>query len=87
MAEPVAINYGKAAVSVYRADEAYNLFAAEVELVAHGDVFLSSYTEGDNAQVVATDSMKNFIHACAVEFEGSSLEEFLALVGRSFLDR
>ena len=87
MAEPLTINYGKAAVSVYRADEARNLFAAEVELVAHGDVFLSSYTEGDNSQVVATDSMKNFIHSCALEFEGTSLEEFLALVGRSFLDR
>jgi urate oxidase len=87
MAEPLTINYGKAAVSVYRADEACNLFAAEVELVAHGDVFLSSYTEGDNSQVVATDSMKNFIHSCALEFDGTSLEEFLALVGRSFLGR
>jgi urate oxidase len=87
MAEPLKISYGKAAVSVYRADEACNLFAAEVELVAHGDVFLSSYTEGDNSQVVATDSMKNFIHSCALEFEGSSLEEFLADIGRRFLER
>jgi urate oxidase len=87
MAEPLTIHYGKDAVSVYRADEACNLFAAEVELVAHGDVFLPSYTEGDNTQVVATDSMKNFIHACALDFDGASLEDFLALVGRRFLDR
>jgi urate oxidase/2-oxo-4-hydroxy-4-carboxy-5-ureidoimidazoline decarboxylase len=87
MAKPLTINYGKAAVSVYRADEACNLFAAEVELVAHGDVFLSSYTEGDNSQVVATDSMKNFIHSCARDFDGDSLDGFLALVGRCFLER
>jgi urate oxidase len=87
MAEPLTIHYGKDAVSIYRADEACNLFAAEVELVAHGGVFLSSYTEGDNSQVVATDSMKNFIHSCALDFEGSSLEEFLALVGHCFLER
>jgi urate oxidase / 2-oxo-4-hydroxy-4-carboxy-5-ureidoimidazoline decarboxylase len=87
MAEPLTIHYGKDGVSVYRADEACNLFAAEVELVAHGDVFLTSYTEGDNSQVVATDSMKNFIHSCALDFDGASLEEFLALVGRRFVDR
>jgi len=87
MADPLRIHYGKDAVSVYRADEACNLFAAEVELVAHGDVFLTSYTEGDNSQVVATDSMKNFIHSCALDYEGTSLEEFLALVGRCFVER
>jgi urate oxidase/2-oxo-4-hydroxy-4-carboxy-5-ureidoimidazoline decarboxylase len=87
MADPLTIHYGKDAVSVYRADETGNLFAAEVKLVAHGDVFLSSYTEGDNSQVVATDSMKNFIHAAALEFHGDSLDAFLALVGGRFLDR
>ena len=87
MAEPLTIHYGKDAVSVYRADEDCNLFAAEVQLVAHGDAFLTSYTEGDNSQVVATDSMKNFIHRTALDFTGSSLDEFLALIGRGFLDR
>jgi urate oxidase len=87
MAKPLTLHYGKDAVSVYRADEACNLFAAEVELVAYGDVFLTSYTEGDNSQVVATDSMKNFIHSCALDFEGDSLDEFLALAGRCFVER
>ena len=87
MAEPLSIHYGKDAVSFYRTDEARNLFAAEVELVVHGDVFLPSYTEGDNAAVVATDSMKNFIHACAYDFGGASLEDYLAFVGRCFLER
>jgi urate oxidase / 2-oxo-4-hydroxy-4-carboxy-5-ureidoimidazoline decarboxylase len=87
MAEPLTIHYGKDAISVYRADEACNLFAAEVELVAYGDVFLTSYTEGDNSQVVATDSMKNFIHSRALDFGGDSLDEFLAFAGRCFIER
>jgi urate oxidase / 2-oxo-4-hydroxy-4-carboxy-5-ureidoimidazoline decarboxylase len=87
MADALTIHYGKDAVSVYRADEACNLFAAEVELVAYGDVFLTSYTEGDNSQVVATDSMKNFIHSCALDFAGDSLDDFLAFAGRRFIER
>lgn len=87
MAEPLKISYGKDAVSVYRTDPRGNLFAAEIELVIQGDAFLPSYTEGDNSMVVATDSMKNFIHSCGCDFKGSSLEEFLAYVGRCFLER
>jgi urate oxidase/2-oxo-4-hydroxy-4-carboxy-5-ureidoimidazoline decarboxylase len=84
---PLSIHYGKDAVSFYRTDEASNLFAADVALVLHGDVFLPSYTEGDNSMVVATDSMKNFIHACAYDFGGTSLEDYLSFVGRRFLER
>jgi urate oxidase / 2-oxo-4-hydroxy-4-carboxy-5-ureidoimidazoline decarboxylase len=87
VAEPLKISYGKDAVSVYRTDAEGNLFAAEVELVVHGDVFLPSYTEGDNSMVVATDSMKNFIHACGCDFGGSSVEDFLGYIGRCFLER
>ena len=88
MAEPLKIHYGKDAVSVYRTDSDGNLFAAELELVIEGgDVFLPSYTEGDNSMVVATDSMKNFIHSCACDFSGASLDDFLAYVGRCFLER
>jgi urate oxidase / 2-oxo-4-hydroxy-4-carboxy-5-ureidoimidazoline decarboxylase len=87
MADALSIHYGKDAVSFYRTDDARKLFAAEVELVLHGDVFLPSYTEGDNSMVVATDSMKNFIHACAYDYGGTSLEDYLAFVGRCFLER
>ena len=45
-----------------------------------------SYTEGDNSQVVATDTMKNFIHQIAIEFEGSTLEEYLLLLGTRFFE-
>jgi urate oxidase len=80
------ISYGKEAVSVYRTD-GRALFAADVRLDLFGETFVPSYTEGDNSMVVATDSMKNFIHARALEYDGSSLEDFLELVGRTFLDK
>ena len=38
------------------------LMAAEIEVVVRGEAFLDAYTHGDNRQVVATDTMKNFIH-------------------------
>jgi urate oxidase/2-oxo-4-hydroxy-4-carboxy-5-ureidoimidazoline decarboxylase len=86
LAQPVAHSYGKAAVSVHRIAGG-DLFSCEVRLIARGDAFLPSYTEGDNSLVVATDSMKNFIHRAALEFEGELLEDFLVDVGQRFLAR
>ena len=85
MAELLRIGYGKEAVSVYRTDGVRTLFAAEVGMTARGEAFLPSYTEGDNTVVVATDSMKNFIHMTALEYE-ASLEGFLELLARRFMD-
>jgi urate oxidase / 2-oxo-4-hydroxy-4-carboxy-5-ureidoimidazoline decarboxylase len=86
MAEPVAQRYGKHAVSVYRI-HGDRLFACEVDLMVTGPALETSYTEGDNSFVVATDSMKNFIHRTALEFEGEALEDFLAEGATRFLDR
>lgn len=86
MAEPVSLSYGKDAVSVYRTDGEH-LFACEVRLVVRGEAFVPSYTEGDNSLVVATDSMKNFIHKTALEYEASGLEDFLVELGTRFVDR
>ena len=86
MAEPVAIDYGKDAVSVYRTD-GERLFACEVRLVVRGEAFVPSYTEGDNSMVVATDSMKNFIYRTALEYDGAGLEDFLVEVGTRFVER
>jgi len=55
------------------------LMAAEIEVVVRGTAFLDAYTLGDNRLVVATDTMKNFIHAA------STLEGWLHHVGSSFL--
>ncbi|MGH2374933.1 MAG: factor-independent urate hydroxylase [bacterium] len=79
------LRYGKAAVTFYRTDGPGGIFAAEVRLDASGENLLPSYAEGDNSLIVATDSMKNFIHAMAVEYRGTSLADFLALLGEKFL--
>jgi len=61
------------------------LFAADVDIEVFGDNFLPAYTEGDNSMVVATDSMKNFTMSMALEYSGSTLEGYLAFLGRRFL--
>ena len=63
------------------------MFANEVTVEVHGDNFMPAYTEGDNSDVVATDSMKNFILRQGQEYEGATLEGYLALLGSGFLDR
>ncbi len=50
-----------------------------------GSNFLPAYTEGDNSNVVATDTMKNFILTQALAFEGATLEAFLYFLGQQFL--
>ena len=73
-------------MSVYRTDGVSSLFAAEVGMTARGEAFGPSYTEGDNTVVVATDSMKNFIHITALEYADGSLEGLLELLARRFLE-
>jgi urate oxidase / 2-oxo-4-hydroxy-4-carboxy-5-ureidoimidazoline decarboxylase len=63
------------------------LFANEISVEVFGDNFLPAYTRGDNSSVVATDSMKNFILSQAREYEGATLEGYLALLGSGFLER
>lgn len=61
------------------------LFAVEVDIEVFGDNFMPAYTEGDNSNVVATDTMKNFVLKQALEFDGSTLERFLYFLGERFL--
>jgi urate oxidase / 2-oxo-4-hydroxy-4-carboxy-5-ureidoimidazoline decarboxylase len=86
MAKAVTHSYGKDAVSVYRI-AGDDLFACEARVIVRGEAFETSYTEGDNSMVVATDSMKNFLHKMGLEYEGSTLEGFVQLVGTRMLAR
>ena len=61
------------------------LFAAQVDVQVLGHNFVPAYTEGDNSNVVATDSMKNFVLKKALEFGGATLEGYLNFLGRAFL--
>lgn len=62
------------------------LLAAEIEVQVLGTAFLDAYTKGDNRLVVATDTMKNFIHRESLAFDGATLEQWLLFIGRRFLE-
>jgi urate oxidase / 2-oxo-4-hydroxy-4-carboxy-5-ureidoimidazoline decarboxylase len=79
------IRYGKHNVSFYRTHPSLGLLGGRVSIDVFGDNFMPAYTEGDNREVVATDTMKNFVYAMALEYSGASLEGFAAFLGRRFL--
>jgi urate oxidase/2-oxo-4-hydroxy-4-carboxy-5-ureidoimidazoline decarboxylase len=62
------------------------LFGLDVRVQLEGEEFLPSFSEGDNSMVVATDTMKNFVHHQLGEYDGATVEGFLDFVGSSFLD-
>jgi urate oxidase len=96
------ISYGKGQVSLYRTyaapmqvaripESAFvgkpnTLFAAEIDVEVFGDNFMPAYTEGDNSNVVPTDTMKNFVLSQALDYEGATLEGFLYFLGGRFLE-
>jgi urate oxidase len=61
------------------------LFGGTMTIVVLGEGFKEAYTEGDNSRVVATDTMKNFVHAQALEYGGATLEGFAMFVARELL--
>ncbi len=62
------------------------IFAHNLTFSVSSELLLGSFTEGDNSQVVATDSMKNFILRHAAQFDGSTTEGFLAFVSNRFFE-
>ena len=81
------IQYGKTRVVFFRlAKRSAPPFAASVTIDVFGERFDAAYTEGDNREVVATDTMKNFVYATAADFEGRSLEAYVAFLGQRLLD-
>jgi urate oxidase / 2-oxo-4-hydroxy-4-carboxy-5-ureidoimidazoline decarboxylase len=67
------------------AGRANTLMAAEIEVMVRGEAFLDAYTRGDNRLVVATDTMKNFIHAASQDCPAATLEGWLHHLGSRFL--
>ena len=65
---------------------ANHIMAAELDVQVMGEAFTEAYTKGDNTNVVATDTMKNFIHRESLDFEGSTLEGWLFFIGSRFLE-
>jgi urate oxidase len=86
--------YGKGDVTAYRLDRGAHVpggrspvFGANVLLLIYGDAFWPTYTTGDNSDLVATDSMKNFIQRETLNFSGDDLEEYCRFLAQRFMTR
>ena len=80
--------YGKSAVrltKVVRRGEHHTLFEIDAAVQLEGD-FAAAYTDGDNRQVVATDTIKNTVYVVAKENAFDSIEQFAVLLCRHFLN-
>jgi urate oxidase len=61
------------------------VFGANITILVYGDAFWSTYTTGDNAGLIATDSMKNFVQREVLNYEGPDLEDCCRYLGAKFL--
>ena len=89
MAKLNSHRYGKARVRVLkilRAEDRQSIKEIDVAAMLEGD-FESSYTNGDNTKVVATDTIKNTINVLAKEQLGEEIEPFATTLGQYFLTR
>ena len=81
--------YGKARVRllrVHRQADHHDVREVRVNVMLEGD-FREAYTAADNAQVVATDSMKNLVHVLALEHLQADNEPFAVAIAETFLER
>jgi urate oxidase/2-oxo-4-hydroxy-4-carboxy-5-ureidoimidazoline decarboxylase len=84
--------YGKGDVTVYRLHRDGSgppgqnpVFGANVLILIYGDAFWPTYTTGENATLVATDSMKNFIQRETMNFPGNDLESYCRFLADTFM--
>jgi len=78
--------YGKSAirlVKVVREPDRNRIRDLTVAIALEGE-FGAVHTDGDNANVVATDTMKNTVHAFAPEHLSGSIEAFATVLARHF---
>jgi urate oxidase len=81
-------HYGKARirlVRVLRSPGGDRLRDLTIRVALEGD-FEAAHTRGDNASVVATDTMKNTAYALALDHLDGSIEAFGLALARHFLD-
>jgi urate oxidase len=76
-------NYGKSEVRVFkvkRDTERHEIWDLDVRIALEGD-FEAAHVEGDNSQLLATDTMRNTVYALAKDHLTGNIEDFgLALV-------
>lgn len=81
--------YGKARVriaKVVRAADAHHYLNFTVNISLQGDLE-TSYTAGDNRNVLPTDTMKNSVYALAAQNDFTTIEQFGLLLAQRFMDR
>ena len=81
--------YGKSRVrlvQVLRAADRHDLRDLTVAIRFEGD-YDASYTDGDNSEVLPTDTMKNTVYALAAREPVGEPERFGLALARHFLDR
>jgi urate oxidase len=86
MIELGANRYGKSAirlVKLIRGLERQEMRDLTVAVALEGD-FEAAHTEGDNSDVVATDTMKNTVYALAKDHLTGAIEEFGLVLARHF---
>lgn len=64
----------------------HTIWGLNINVAIGGRQFFTSFTEGDNQLVVATDSMKNFIQRHFAKYKGNTTEGFLFYVANQFLE-
>jgi urate oxidase/2-oxo-4-hydroxy-4-carboxy-5-ureidoimidazoline decarboxylase len=84
--------YGKGDVTAYRLHRTgappagqSPVFAVNAKILIYGDAFWPTYSTGDNAGLIATDSMKNFIQRETLNFPGDDLESYCHFLADKFL--
>ena len=88
MIELSANRYGKAAIRLVRVGrdtEPNGLHDLTIAVALEGD-FTAAHTDGDNAHVIATDTMKNTAYAFAVEHLQGSIEHYATVLAHHFLE-
>jgi urate oxidase len=82
-------SYGKSRirlVQVSRRGDRHDVRDLTVAIAFEGD-YDTSYTEGDNRDVLPTDTMKNTVYALAARDGAGEPEDFGTLLGRHFIGR
>jgi urate oxidase len=86
MIELGANRYGKAQVRLVKVDRStkpHRVDDLTVDIALEGD-FAAAHVEGDNALVIATDTMKNTVYAFAREHLRGSIEAFGLVLAKHF---
>ncbi|HEX3130923.1 MAG TPA: urate oxidase [Thermoanaerobaculia bacterium] len=86
-AKLIGNGYGKSEVrlvTVRRGPDVHELKDVTVAIRLEGD-FASAYTDGDNSQVLPTDTMKNTVYALAADHPVQDIEDFGLLLSDHFL--